>query len=466
MAAEDAPVVVHLVDDDVFEAFEEGDPLGVVGHDGGVQHVGVGEDDVAGAAHLAAGVGGGVAVVGEGADVGAKVGDEAVEFVELVLGEGLGGEEVERLRRRVLEDGIEDGDVVAEGLAAGGGGDDDAVAPGTDVLNRLRLVEPGPLDATLRKDVGQAGVDSFGPLTKARLAGLDLADDGVAHLLAGKALDEVARDDVGGDGPDSGDGVGGRRLGHGAPLAQMFGLWWEGGGRSTGGNRLTSVTDWNADETTYAYDNANRMTTVTYPSAVDVVSTYAYDDADRLTGIEHVQGGTTTLASVDYTLDDVGNRTQRVDEEGTHSYTYDDLYRLTEVTYPGPSTTDYVYDAFGNRTSMTVGMDETTYSYNDADQLTSVTPPGESAISYTWDDNGNLTDRGSDEFAWDYEDRMTSATVDSATTTFAYRGDGLRDSRTFDSNTTTFTWDIAPACPWSSTTRTPATSTAPASSAR
>ncbi|MEZ4494594.1 MAG: hypothetical protein R3C29_14940 [Dehalococcoidia bacterium] len=140
------------------------------------------------------------------------------------------------------------------------------------------------------------------------------------------------------------------------------------------------------------------MTTVTYPSAVDVVSTYTYDDADRLTGIEHVQDGTTTLASVDYTLDAVGNRTERVDEEGTHTYEYDDLYRLTEVVYPGPSTTGYVYDDFGNRTSMTVGMDTTTYAYDDADRLTSVTPPGMSAISYTWDDNGNLTDRGSDEF--------------------------------------------------------------------
>ncbi len=44
----------------------------------------------------------------------------------------------------------------------------------------------------------------------------------------------------------------------------------------------------------------------------------------------------------------------------------------------------------------------------------------------TWDTNGNLTNRGSDSFAWDYEDRLTSATVNSVTTTFAYRGDGLR----------------------------------------
>ncbi len=42
---------------------------------------------------------------------------------------------------------------------------------------------------------------------------------------------------------------------------------------------------------------------------------------------------------------------------------------------------------------------------------------------------------------------MVSATVNSVTTTFAYRGDGLRDSRTVGGNTTTFTWDIAGGLP-------------------
>ncbi|MEX0781887.1 MAG: RHS repeat domain-containing protein [Dehalococcoidia bacterium] len=97
-------------------------------------------------------------------------------------------------------------------------------------------------------------------------------------------------------------------------------------------NRLTSVTDWNSNAIAYAYDDAGRMTTKTLPSGTAVVSSYTYDNADRLTEIEHVKGGTTTLASVSYTLDDVGNRTQRVDQQGTHTYEYDDLYRLTEVT--------------------------------------------------------------------------------------------------------------------------------------
>ncbi|MGH9252003.1 MAG: hypothetical protein ACRD0W_21170, partial [Acidimicrobiales bacterium] len=190
------------------------------------------------------------------------------------------------------------------------------------------------------------------------------------------------------------------------------------------------------------------MTTKTLPSGTGVVSGYTYDNADRLTGISHVKGGSTTLASVAYTLDDVGNRTQRVDQAGTHTYAYDDLYRLTSVTYPGPATTTYAFDAFGNRTSMTVGAAQTTYAYDDADRLTTVTPPSPaSAVSYTWDDNGSLTARGSDSFAWDYEERMVEATVNSVTTTFAYRGDGLRDSRTTGMTTVGFTWDIAAGLP-------------------
>jgi RHS repeat-associated protein len=167
-----------------------------------------------------------------------------------------------------------------------------------------------------------------------------------------------------------------------------------------------------------------------------------------LTGITHVKNGSTTVASVSYTLDDVGNRTQRVDQAGTHDYDYDDLYRLTSVTYPGPTTTSYAFDAFGNRTSMTVGAATTSYSYDDADRITAVTPPSPaSAINYTWDDDGDLTARGSDSFSWDYEDRMVSATVSSVTTTFAYRGDGLRNSKTTGGNTTTFTWDVAAGLP-------------------
>jgi RHS repeat-associated protein len=209
-------------------------------------------------------------------------------------------------------------------------------------------------------------------------------------------------------------------------------------------HNLSTVTDWNDAATTYSYDDAGQLAEAVLPNGV--VSTYTHDGADRLTGITHVKGQN-TLASVEYTLDAVGNRTERVDQLGTHTYNYDDLYRLTEVTYPGPSTTSYTYDPVGNRGTLVDGSGTTTYAYDDADQLTSVTPPGQSAINYTWDDNGNLSERGADTYDWNAENRMTSATVGGATTAMAYNGDGLRDSRTVGEDSVTFTWDVAASIP-------------------
>ena len=41
------------------------------------------------------------------------------------------------------------------------------------------------------------------------------------------------------------------------------------------------------------------------------------------------------------TPDDVGNRTQRVDRQGTRqARAHDDMYRLPSGSYPGPSGTD------------------------------------------------------------------------------------------------------------------------------
>jgi hypothetical protein len=59
-------------------------------------------------------------------------------------------------------------------------------------------------------------------------------------------------------------------------------------------------------------------------------------------------------------------------------------------------------------------------------------------VSYTWDANGNLTNRGSDSFSWDYENQLTSFTVNGTATSFTYSG-GLRQSRTVGATTTTFT---------------------------
>ena len=67
---------------------------------------------------------------------------EVVQLAELVLRERLGGKEVERAGAAVVQNGVEDGQVVAERLAAGGRGHDGdmlAVASRVDGFGLMRV---------------------------------------------------------------------------------------------------------------------------------------------------------------------------------------------------------------------------------------------------------------------------------------------------------------------------------------
>ena len=103
VAAVDAAVVVQLVDHDVAQVLEIARPLGVVRQDSGVQHVGIGEHHVGALADGLAGVLRGIAVVGEGADLGAHLLHGGLEFVKLVFGQRLGGEQVHGARAGVAQ---------------------------------------------------------------------------------------------------------------------------------------------------------------------------------------------------------------------------------------------------------------------------------------------------------------------------------------------------------------------------
>ena len=135
MTAENAAVRMQFVDDDIAQVFEQARPLGVVRKDAGVQHVRVREHDIGTLPDGLAGVLRGIAIEGVDAEVGTHFLDHGVEFVELIFGEGFGGEQIHGARAWVCQDGVQDGQVVAEGLSAGGWGNDH------DVPALLYLVE-------------------------------------------------------------------------------------------------------------------------------------------------------------------------------------------------------------------------------------------------------------------------------------------------------------------------------------
>ena len=100
-------------------------------------------------------------------------------------------------------------------------------------------------------------------------------------------------------------------------------------------NRLTS----GQYTTTYTYDLASNLATVTYPNGVS--STFTYDDLNRVTavndGIYRLSNETISLdphsknGTVGYSLDPVGNRlsqTSTLPGISTGSFTYDANDRL------------------------------------------------------------------------------------------------------------------------------------------
>jgi RHS repeat-associated protein len=194
---------------------------------------------------------------------------------------------------------------------------------------------------------------------------------------------------------------------------------------------MSTVTDWLSLQTAYTYNDAGMLTKAQLPNGV--WTDYGYDNADRLTSAVNKKTGPVTLSSFTYTLDAAGNRTQMVDLGGTNSYQYDQLYRLTQVTYPGPTTDTYTYDAAGNRLT----KNATTNTYDAADQMLTV-----GAVSYGYDNNGNQTTRASDTFTYDHENRLTQTVISGATSSSVYNGDGMRMSHTVSGTPTNYTWDV------------------------
>ena len=163
--AEHATIRVELVEDDIAEVLEQLHPLRVVGKDPGVEHVGVRDDHMARAADRGADRGRRVAVVRVGLELDVDVHGEPFELGQLVLGERLRREEVERAHRGVFCDRVDDGEVVAERLAARGRRDDDRVLSGVRGLEGLGLVRVerfDPAPAERRDDAPVEPAREFG----------------------------------------------------------------------------------------------------------------------------------------------------------------------------------------------------------------------------------------------------------------------------------------------------------------
>src|SRR6185503_12976883 len=158
------------------------------------------------------------------------------------------------------------------------------------------------------------------------------------------------------------------------------------------------------------------------------------------TSILHAAGAT-NLDSLQYALDPNGNRTQLTDGDGTTSFVYDELNRMTSASYPmipgGPiaSSVPYNLDALGNR----LGDGTTSFSYNASNRIAN---PG-----YTYDDNGNLLSDGTTSYSYDAANRLIQSVKSGIATTYGYDGKGNLIRENVGGVTTDFVLDERGALP-------------------
>ena len=173
-------------------------------------------------------------------------------------------------------------------------------------------------------------------------------------------------------------------------------------------------------------------------------ATYSYGGfREDLTTIHHETSTPTTLVRLDYGYNKVHDRTyERYGASGSagDAFEYDKARRLTKAwmgssTPSSPSgntyvkTIDYNMDDDGNRTSVVTtpyGVSPTTESYttNTLNQYTAV-----GGASPTYDGNGNLTDNGTYKFKYNYKNLICEARLssnNSLVATYTYDAAGRR----------------------------------------
>ena len=239
----------------------------------------------------------------------------------------------------------------------------------------------------------------------------------------------------------------------------------------------------------YGYDADNRTTTVIYPDANVMVRTYTERNLLETVGfgpagapaavasrLYDVSGrlSTTTLGNgllesrlynTDHTLSTLGvpgvtqfsygyDANKRKTDEGhwyaadIQSFHYDPENRVTSWTRDGQDAQSWTLTTVGDW-SATTRTGTTPYTqtrtHSPVHETTGVSINGAAVLPISYDAKGNLTSDGmtNQVYAWDPENRLKTATVNAANSTYVYDALGRRLAKTVAGVTTVFVHDGA-----------------------
>ena len=167
-----------------------------------------------------------------------------------------------------------------------------------------------------------------------------------------------------------------------------------------------------------------------------IIADYAYDQAGRLTGLTYQRQGK-IIESYKYMYDKVNRKTSikkyrygLPEESGEYGYEYDVFGNLTAVRKDGDILREYTYDHFHNRISLKNKSEISSYLYNAANQL--VYKNDGSERFYRYDQRGNLveiTEEGGwiNQYTYDCSGRMSEAkNIHRGEASYVYDGLGKR----------------------------------------
>jgi RHS repeat-associated protein len=212
-----------------------------------------------------------------------------------------------------------------------------------------------------------------------------------------------------------------------SPIGQQWDFEYDGVGnrtKVTDANGNATSSDPNDGITTYAYDELNRLKTVTYSDATPDV-TFAYDPNSNPTSMTDGQGTET------YVYDDL-NRLESVTRGvNAFAYEYNGVSAVTRRTYPDGTVVDYDYNDNGWLWKVTRATNTTVYDYDPAGNLKTTTLPNGNGYveTRTYDAAGRLLEVKNDKggtvlskatYTLDATGNPTSITTTGGTETFDY----------------------------------------------
>ena len=202
----------------------------------------------------------------------------------------------------------------------------------------------------------------------------------------------------------------------------------------------------------FAYDAIGQYETMTRYSDLQgtnlvVESSYDYDEANRLTELTH-SNSSETVAFYDFAYDAASRITQITDVDGTTDYSYDETDQLIEAERTDEANPDefYTYDANGNRVSSSRHGEG--YVTDANNRLVS-----DGTYNYEYDNQGNLISQTEiatgkiQELEWDYRNRLVAfvdrdaAGNETQRVEFSYDMFGRRLSKTVEGEATYFVYD-------------------------